>query len=228
MPGLTPVLVCLGPGARIRPRLEIDISRRRLPEEDVLEIDGIPFVRAPRCAVDLIGRQPPELGLASIDAAIRGGATTAGAVQRYLDLHLGVHAHPKVLRVVGLADGRARSRPESVMRWIWVVVAGLPRPLVNAEICDSSGSLAGIPDLLDLEAGLVGECDGAHHRELRQHTSDNIREELFEGLNLEVVRATSIDLWPRRPELVRRILAKHRRGSNRDRSRDAWYLRRAA
>ncbi|MEO7837542.1 MAG: hypothetical protein ABIS21_07880 [Acidimicrobiales bacterium] len=154
--GLTPVLVCLGPGARIRPRPEIDTSRRKLPDEDVLDIDGIPFVRAPRCAVDLIGRQPPGLGLASIDAAIRGGATTAGAVQRYLDLHPGVHAHPKVLRVVGLADGRARSRPESVMRWIWVVVAGLPRPLVNAEICDSSGSTAGIPDLLDLDAGLVG------------------------------------------------------------------------
>ncbi|MCY7373849.1 MAG: hypothetical protein LH461_09160 [Spirochaetaceae bacterium] len=228
LPGLTPVLVCLGPGARIRPRPEIDISRRKLLEEDVLEIDGIPFVRPARSAVDLIGRQPPELGLASIDAAIRGGATTAGSVQRYLDHHPGVHGRPQILRVVGLADGRARSRPESVMRWIWVVLAGLPPPLVNAEICDSQGILLGIPDLLDLEAGLVGECDGAHHRELHQHTSDNIREERFEDHNLEVVRATSIDLWPRRRELVQRILAKHRRGNTRDRSRDAWYLRRAA
>ncbi len=227
-PGLAPVLVCVGPGARIRPRPEIDISRRRLTDGDIVNIDGIPFVRAARSVVDLMGRQPPELGLASIDAAIRGRATTALAVQRHLDRHPGVHGRPKLLRVVALADGRARSRPESVMRWIWVVMAGLPPPLVNVGVCDASGTLAGIPDLLDLAAGLVGECDGAHHRELRQHTSDNIREELFEQLNLEVVRATSIDLWPRRRELVQRILTKHRRGTSRDRTRDAWSLRRAA
>lgn len=226
--GLAPVLVCVGPGARIRPRTGIDISRRALPDRDVVEIGGIPFVRAARSAVDLLGRQPPELGLASIDACIRGRATTADAVLGYLDRHHGVRGRPKILRVARLADGSARSRPESVMRWVWVVEAGLPRPLVNASICDLQGTRLGDPDLLDLDAGLVGECDGAHHRGLRQHTADNIREELFEGLNLEVVRATSIDLWPRRRELVARLRAKYQRGLARDRSRDAWYLRRAA
>lgn len=225
---LAPVLVCVGPGARIRPRPEIDLSRRRLPDEDVVEIGGVPFVRAARSVVDLTGRQPPELGLASIDAAIRAGATSAEEVEMYLREHPGVHGRPKILRVASLADGRAKSRPESVMRWIWVVEAGLPRPLVNHSICDSWATLLGEPDLLILDAGLVGEYDGAHHRELRQHTSDNIREELFEGRNLEVVRATSIDLWPRRPEYVQRVLAKYHRGMDRDRSRDTWFLRRAA
>ena len=131
------------------------------------------------------------------------------------------------MSMVELADGRVKSRPESVMRWIWVVEAGLPRPLVNHSICDSWGVLRGEPDLLDLDAGLVGECDGAHHRELRQHTSDNAREEDFENLGLEVVRATSIDLWPRRRQLVTRMLAKHERGMVRDRTKDAWFLRRS-
>ncbi|HEX6936882.1 MAG TPA: hypothetical protein VF227_10215, partial [Actinomycetes bacterium] len=223
-----PILVCIGPRARIRPRPEIDISRRRLPAEDVVDIDGVPYVRPERAAVDLTGRQPPELGLASIDACLRAGATTPEALEQYLLEHTRVYGRPKIRTLVRLADGRARSRPESVMRWIWVVEAGLTRPLVNHGICDSSGSLLGEPDLLDPESGLVGEFDGGHHRELRRHTADNIREELFEALNLEVVRATSIDLWQRRPELVRRIRAKHRRGLSRDRSRDTWFLRRAS
>ncbi|MGH8892038.1 MAG: hypothetical protein ACRDWY_01825 [Actinomycetes bacterium] len=227
-PGLAPILVCVGPVARIRPRPQIDISRRRLPDEDVIEIDGIPFVRGPRSVVDLVGRQPPELGLASIDAALRGGATTAADVARYLEKHPGVYGRPKLLTVLSLANGRAKSRPESVFRWIWVVEAGLPQPLVNHSICDAVGTLLGEPDLLDDEAGLVGEFDGSHHRGLRQHTSDNIREERFEGVNLGVVRATHIDLWQRRRELVQRVLAKYRLGVSRDRSRDDWYLRVAA
>ena len=110
------------------------------------------------------------------------------------------------------------------MRWVWVMEAGLPIPLVNRSICDGEGTLLGEPDLLDDEAGLVGEFDGSGHREIRQHTADNIREEFFENLGLEVVRATSIDLWQRRPELVQRIQAKYARGLARDRSRDGFFV----
>lgn len=226
--GLAPVLLCVGPGAKVRPRPDIDISRRRLPDEDVIEIDGVPFVRAARSVVDLAGRQPPELGLASLDAAIRFGATTAAAVQGYLLAHPGVHGRPQLMRIVELADGQVKSRPESVMRWIWCVAARLPRPLVNHSICDAWGVVRGEPDLLDVEAGMVGEHDGAHHRELSQHASDNAREEDFENLGLEVVRATSIDLWPRRRQLVQRMIAKHQRGMARNRTRDAWFLRSSA
>jgi hypothetical protein len=125
-----------------------------------------------------------------------------------------------------LVDPRAASIPESHFRYIWVVIAGLPRPLVNAEIIDDdSGFVVGSPDLLDRDAGLVGEYDGATRRELVSHTNDNNREEGFESRNLIVVRATSIDVWPRRDDLVRRIQNAHQRGLARDRSRDNWGLR---
>jgi hypothetical protein len=225
--GLAPILVCIGPGARIRPRPGIDISRRRLPDEDVVEIDGIPFVIPARSAVDLIGRQPPEQGLASLDATIRSRATSAQAVLRYVEEHPGLRGAPRIRRVADLADGRAKSRPESVMRWVWVVEAGLPRPLVNPALCDSWGLPLGEPDLLDVEAGLVGEYDGSDHRRLARHTADNAREEDFENRGLEVVRATSIDLWQRRQQYVARVRAKHRRGMARDRAGDAWFVRRA-
>ena len=46
-------------------------------------------------------------------------------------------------------------------------------------------------DLLDPEAGLVGEYDGEGHRELDRHVLDNAREEWFEDAGLVVVRACS-------------------------------------
>ena len=53
------------------------------------------------------------------------------------------------------------------------------------------------------------------------------REEGFESRNVIVVRATSIDVWSRRAELVRRIENAHGRGLARDRSRDQWGFRTA-
>jgi len=79
-------------------------------------------------------------------------------------------------------------------------------------------------DLVDPEAGTVGEYDGSQHRELAQHTADNVREEDLEGLNLEVTRSTALDIWPHRRRLVTRLQVAHRRGTSRDRGRDAWVL----
>lgn len=63
-----------------------------------------------------------------------------------------------------LADERSWSPFESRVRVVWVVECGLPRPLVNQEVFDRrTGRLLGVADLLDIEAGLVVECDGGEH-----------------------------------------------------------------
>ncbi len=49
-------------------------------------------------------------------------------------------------------------------------------------IFDRSGRLLGIPDLLDIEAGLAIEYDGDDHRTARRHSSDVGREDLFRAL----------------------------------------------
>jgi hypothetical protein len=61
-------------------------------------------------------------------------------------------------------------------------------------VVDRDGRFVARTDLLDPEAATVGEYDGGHHRDLQRHTSDNVREEDLEGLNLEVtdrLRSTS-------------------------------------
>jgi hypothetical protein len=224
---LAPVPVCVGPGARIRPRPEIDISRRLLCPDDIVWVGGIPCLGATRSLIDLVGRQPSEEGLVSIDAALRSDATQPDQIAAYLRDHPRVHDAARIRRLLGLADGAARSCPESRMRWIWVVEAKLPRPLVNPEVADQHGRLLGIPDLFDPDSGLVGEFDGSQHRELHAHTADNAREEGFERHNMLVVRATSVDIFGRRKQLVGRMQAAHRDGCARDRSRDRWVLRSA-
>lgn len=223
-PSVAPVAVCVGPGARIRPRPEIDISRRVLCPDDIVWVGEIPCLGATRSLIDLVGRQPSEEGLVSIDAALRSDATQPDEIAAYLREHPRVHDAGRIRRLLGLADRAARSCPESRMRWIWVVEAKLPRPLVNREVANQHGQLLGVPDLFDPDSGLVGEFDGSQHRELQAHTADNAREEGFERHNMLVVRATSVDIFSRRRQLVERMQAAHRDGCARDRSRDRWVL----
>jgi hypothetical protein len=221
-----PVAICVGPGAKIRPRPEIDVSRRLLTLDDIVWVGGIPCLGATRSLVDLVGRQPSEEGLVSIDAALRSRATQPEAIAAYLCEHPRVLDARRIGRLLGLADVAARSCPETRLRWIWMVEAGLPRPLANPEVEDRDGNLLGLPDLFDPDSALVGESDGSQHRELHAHTSDNAREEGFERHNLLVVRATIVDLFQRRRQLVQRLQAAYRDGRARDRSRDRWVLRR--
>lgn len=223
--GPAPVLICVGPGAQIRPRAEIDVSRRLLCPDDVVLVGDIPCVRASRSLVDLVGRQPSEEALMSIDAALRGETTEPDEIAAYLREHPRVTDAARIWRLLRLADGDARSCPESRLRWIWVVSAGLPEPLVNRALEDGHGQLLGIPDLFDPASGLVGEYDGSQHRELHAHTADNVREEGFERHNLLVVRASAVDIFSRRQQLVERLRAAYRDGLARDRSRDRWVLR---
>ncbi len=220
-----PVLVHVGQHGRLAKQPGLLVDRGRLDDADVIEVDGLRVTVAGRAVFDVMCRDGPEEGLVVGDLAWKAGLVTQTEMARR------VAASPPVRRIasarlaVPLLDKRVRSIPESRFRYVWVVEAGLPKPLVNRGIVDDEGFLIGEADLLDPEAAMVGEYDGEGHRELGQHTHDNVREESFEGLNLQVVRATSIDLWPKRRRLVQRLQQAHARGLDRDASKDSWGIR---
>jgi hypothetical protein len=222
---LLPVPVCTGPAGRLRPRPGLAIDRSTLMATDVIEHDGVLVTTAERSCLDVMRVFGAEEGLVAADAAVRAGLTTRERLAKALTRMVGLKGVPQARIAVPLIDGRAESGPESRLRYVWVVDAGLPVPLVNPIVVDRDGRFVARTDLLDPEAATVGEYDGGHHRDLEQHTSDNAREEDLEGLNLEVTRSTALDLWPHRPRLVARLTAAHRRGMGRDRRKDAWGLR---
>lgn len=222
---LLPVPVCTGPVGRMRHRAGVAIDRSTLLPEDLTVARDVPVTTAVRSCLDIMRWNGVEEGVVAGDATARFGAASTAAVHAYVARHAGMKGIPRARLAAALLDGRAASCPESRFRVVWVVEAGLPVPRVNCPLTDADGFLLGEADLFDPESAMVGEYDGSDHRDLTRHTADNIREEGFERNNVTVVRATAIDLWPRRQQLVRRLLAGYADGMARDRSRDRWRLR---
>lgn len=220
---LRPVLVCVGPVERMTGRPGLVVDRGTLDPGEVTVADGVPVVSPERAIGQVARRDGAEAGLAAADSACRWGLTTPPRIRAFVAAQARRPGVPAMRVVAALVDPGAASVPESHLRYVWVVAAGLPPPLVNVEVVDArAGWLAGLPDLLDPSSGLAAEYDGAHHRGLEQHTADNIREETFERLNLTVVRATALDLWGRRAELIGRLQAGYADALARDQRRDRW------
>ena len=99
----------------------------------------------------------------------------------------------QVRRALALASEHSRSPQETRLRLVWVLDAGLPPPLVNCQVSDLAGGLVGVADLLDVEAGVAGEYDGAAHRSRARHRRDNDRIERFRGVSLETFTVVAGD-----------------------------------
>ena len=204
------------------PRAGIRTFRSTLAPDDVVEVDGIRVTSPLRTAFDLARASTLEDGVVAVDALSRAARIDLHQLSGYVRRHPRFRGVPVAREVVNLADPRARSSGESRLRVVWVVDAGLPRPEVNALIVDTDGEVIAMSDLLDPSVGLAGEYDGSTHRELDAHADDNGREEDLEDRGLVVVRATSLDVGPRRPSLVARLRAGHRRASESRRRSWGW------
>ena len=93
-----------------------------------------------------------------------------------------------------LADEDSRSPKETEMRLVWMLDAGFPRPFSNRAVLDRRGRLLGVADLLDLEAGVVGEYDGGDHADKRRRRRDARREDAFREVGLEPFKVVTGDL----------------------------------
>ncbi|HEX6579080.1 MAG TPA: hypothetical protein VF082_12015 [Jiangellaceae bacterium] len=218
---LEPVLFVLPYERRIR-RAGIRPIRAPLAPADVVEIGGVQVTAPLRTCFDLMRLRTVEDAVVAADAMLRAEVVTVEAVTEYVHRHAGWRGVGTARAAVHLADGAAASCPESRLRVLWVVDAGLPRPAVNRPVFNPDGVLLGVPDLLDEESGLVGEYDGAVHRDARRHAADNVREERLESHGLTVVRATAIDLQHNRARLAQRLRDGHRRAAARNRRLDRW------
>ncbi|MGA9345945.1 MAG: hypothetical protein WBV37_12650, partial [Nocardioidaceae bacterium] len=224
-----PVPVHCGPNGKIRSRPGISVMRERLPDSDVVTIRGIRCTSPLRTAVDG-ARTAASVrdAVIHLDMMLTAGVIRLRELDEVVAAHAGRPGIQQVRQALSLAVEGSRSPPETRMRLVWILDARLPMPLINPRVYGLGGRLLGIPDALDPAAATFLEYDGDDHRDLANHTADNIREELLEEHGLVGVRVTRLDLSGPRHTLVDRMIRTRRRGLVRDRRRDLWTLSRPA
>ena len=200
-----PVPLAVPPWRRPADRVEVRFLRSAFPPSEVVICQGVRCTIPERAAFDAM-RAAPGVREATVelDMMMAAELTSIRRVRAYIAAKGGWEGVEKARGALDLANERSRSPNEVRMRLVWELDAGLPRPLVNQHVWDLSGRLLGIADLLDPDAGVVGEFDGAGHRGARRHSKDEDRAAGFRGHLLEMFRVTGPDI-PDRAKVVARM-----------------------
>ncbi len=185
------------------PRVDIDLSHIA-PSERLVK-GGLKVATVQRALFDVMRREPAlRLAVVAMDMTAAARLISVQLMSFYILNRFAWTGVPRVRRALALASDESRSPMETLLRLVWILDAGLPAPLCNVPVFDRRGRLLGYPDLLDVEAGMVGEYDGAHHRDGEQHRHDVTREAAFRDHGLEYLAVVGGEISDRR-SVVRRI-----------------------
>ncbi len=194
-----PITVFLPPRLHREPVASLGYRQQVLDPDDVVSRRGLRFTRPVRTALDL-ARWAPSVteAVVALDTMLQAKVVTRPTLERRLSALWGQRGVRQVAQAVSQGRVGVRSSWESRLRMLYVLELGFAVPVVNRSVFDRRGNFLGTPDLLDEEAGLVIEYDGATwtgtptpggNRDPDQHREDNAREERFERAGLLVVRA---------------------------------------
>ena len=214
---LLPVPLALGDVNQIRGDNKVSLLREPLDRSEIVMRYGMACVRPLRALFDEARRaEDVREATVAIDMMAAAEQTSISQLRLYVASRRGWRGVQQVRQAMDLANERSMSPNETRMRLIWLLDAGFPPPLANQPIFDRQGALAGIADLLDVEAGVVGEYDGADHRAARRHSQDVAREEFFRRLGLEYFKVVGPDMRSRRLVSDRMESSRARAGWLRD------------
>ena len=155
-------------------RPEIRARRQALLPDEVTTFHGLPVTTEPRTWIDLADRLTLADLVAAGDSVLRGAHTTADlerAVLRAGHRRGVVNARAALMYL----DGRSRSRPESVLRFV-IMHGGLPAPAVNEPIFSAVGEWLAEPDLSYADVRLAIEYNGAMHADVERSRRDITRQ----------------------------------------------------
>jgi hypothetical protein len=170
--------------------------RRSLPASEFEIHQGLRCATWQRALFDEISRLGSlRPAVVAAEMTLAAGLGTVQGFWEFLDLVRPRNGVVLARSVAALARGRSRS-PQEVWMWLcWCLDAGLPEPLCNVPVFDLSGNLLGVPDLFDPDAGVVGEYQGAVHRDQAQHRRDVERAERFRSHRLEYFEVVAGQLY---------------------------------
>lgn len=190
-------------------RVDAEATVRRVAAGEVVVRYGVRCVSVEAALADEMSDRDLREAVVAMDMTAAAELTSI----RRMRLHargLPPRRRRHVLAALALASEHSRSPAESRLRLIWVLDAGLPMPLSNRAVFDRDGTLLGVPDLLDVDAGMTGEFDGQDHRTRDRHQRDAERDDAFRRHLLETFSVVGRDLSDR-DRVVARILATRAR-----------------
>jgi hypothetical protein len=190
-----------------RRRALVEVHGAPLQGTDLACIDGISVTSLNRTVLDLARTLPWEQAVAAGDRALALGLSRAD-LSEGLQRMRGWPGIACARRTVGFLDVRSESAGESVSR-VRIHEAGLPAPVPQLEIFDSSGRFVARVDFGWEEEKTIGEFDGkAKYGELLKPgqtardamLAEKRREDMLRDLGWQVVRWIWADLY--RPGVI--------------------------
>jgi hypothetical protein len=219
-----PVTLAVGGNRPIRPQSGFATSEERLLPGDLIVVDGLRLTHPARsvCFEMRYARSVWDAVITQ-DMACFDDLVSIDEVAAYAAALSGWTGIPQYREAAPLGDENVWSPREAVMRKVWTVIAGRPRPLCNCPVFDPAGRLLATPDLIDPVAGVVGEYDGALHVADAQWSHDLDREDLFRSHGLEYVTMVGGDV-PDPTRFVNRLESAYERAADIPTSRHRWTL----
>jgi hypothetical protein len=177
----------------------------RIPPDDITVVHAMRCATIERALFDEMRRigEVREMAVA-IGAACAAELTTVQRMRTYVATRRWYRDVRMIREAVEMAVDGCRSPQEDRFRMIWEYDAGWGRPLLNHPVLDLDGRLVAVPDLLDVERGVVGEYAGADHRDIDRHEEDIAREAALRDVGLEYVEVVGRDLR-HRDRVIRRM-----------------------
>jgi very-short-patch-repair endonuclease len=190
-------------GSSVRGRRDRVVHRTPLTDSDVTTRDGVPVTTPERTWRDLAGVIQPAALLAVTDQVLGRGVSRA-ELERQLRRRPTGRGSARARAVLPVADPRAESPMESVLRWI-LHEAGLPAPDLQYVVRDGAGGFLARADLAWPDRKVLVEFDGDVHRERDVFVDDLRRQNRLVAAGWTVLRFTSADVLGRAHEVVVQI-----------------------
>lgn len=216
-----PVRVAVVHGA-LRDRPGVEMTSEFIPPRDRIVVDGLP-VTVPVCATAYEMRYAPDVRASAraLGMAAAADLVSIAEMREYAELLYHWRGIPLMREGIDLADENWWSPTEADLHLTWQLDAALPPALANRPVFDAAGKHVGTPDLLDVEAGVVGEYDGAMHLLGHRRARDLEREQAFRSVGLEYFTIVAADRGDTE-RMVARMHAARARAHLIPKSRRTW------
>ena len=209
------------PGCRLRNGLAAS-GERGLADRDITVVRGIRTTTPLRTACDLGRLLHRDQAFAALDSMLRLGSFDRRRLLDEMGRFRGYRGVVKLRALAPLADPRAESPGESILRLRWIE-SGLPHPQPQLEVAAPLGSYYLDLGLEELRLGAEYDGEEFHGEEARQHDEQRrawVADQ--HGFTIEVLRAENLFGVRRDAEQV--LLAAARRARRALGTRATWYL----